>query len=235
MIWIALPILALLILISRLQKPKPISGGSGGAQRTGGNEVDLKAMIDEANKIAGWKTLEEAINEYGKFLGVYKKEGGNIPRTTMTLDEFAQIVKKTVDKKVIAQSIIAIAIREQGASRGLSFPDNNPFGFNAFKCRSDMCVWKDVLHLINGIFLAKDQNGWRWFIGFPSLENAIRAMEISLRKKGFDKIQSPEEFVYLYVRKWWSPTKDENKLQEIIQKEMRNLIAVWRQAGKYVG
>jgi hypothetical protein len=228
MIWIALPILALLILISRLQKqkPKPISGG---APKTGGNEVDLKAMIDEANKIAGWKTLEEAINEYGKFLGVYT-QGGNIPRTTMTLDEFAHIVTKTVDKKVIAQSILAIAIREQGASRGLSFPDNNPFGFNAFKNG-----WTYIRHLTNGIFLAKDKNGWRWFIGFPSLENAIKAMELALRRKGFDKIQSPEEFVYLYVRKWWNPTKDENKLQEIIQKEMRNLIAVWRQAGRYVG
>jgi len=225
MIWIALPILALLILISRLQQKqkqlKPTKPKTG--------EMELKAMINEANKIAGWKTLEEAISEYGKFLGVYA-QGGNIPKTTMALDEFAQLVKKTVDNKVIAQSIIAIAIREQGANRGLAFPDNNPFGFNAFKGG-----WKSIKHLINGIFLAKDRNGWRWFISFLSLENAIKAMEISLRNKGFHRIQSPEDFAELYVKRWWSPTKDEKTLQEIIQKEMRNLVAVWKQAGRYVG
>ncbi len=233
MIWITVTILALMLLISRLQKARP-KKIIGGAPKTGGNEVDLNAMIREANKVAGWKTLEEAVNDYGKFLGVYVR-GGNIPKTTMTIDQFAQIVKKTIgtsteDKKVIVQSIIAIAIREQGAERGLAFPDNNPFGFNAFAGK-----WQNIRHLINGIFLAKDRNGWRWFIGFPSLENAVKAIEISLRNKGFNKIKTPEDFVKLYVRKWWSPTKDEYELQKIIQKEMRAIISIWNRAGKYVG
>jgi len=221
MIWFALPIIALLILISKL-KTKPR-----------GVYMDIKSLIREANKIGGWSG-DKPPTEFGEFLGVYlgRDPRSDIPRTVMTLEEFARIVKQTTgsSNKVITQSIIAIAIREQLIQGKLIFPDNNPFGFNAWRGG-----WGSIKHLINGIFLAKDRQGWKWFLSFPSLQHAIKAMDIVLRKKEFHTIKMPEDFANLYIRRWWSPTKDENKLKEIIRRETPNLASIWRRAGKYVG
>jgi hypothetical protein len=255
MIWVALPILALLILASLTKKQK--KGSSGGGSRSGSKEegkeegkmdkIDLQRLILEANDKGGWKWKDKETNkviildkppeEFGKFLGVYlgNDPRSDIPKTVMSLSEFAQIVKQTIgtsttEKRVLVQSIIAIAIREQGAEGGLKFPDNNPFGFNAWKGG-----WQYIRDLISGIFLAKDRQSWKWFLSFASLNDAIRAIERALRRKGFHTIQSPKDFVNLYVRKWWSPSNREDEIQQIIQREKRNLIAVWNRAGRYVG
>ena len=198
--------------------------------------MELKSMIIQANKRGGWQG-DTPPTEFGPFLGIYRAGHPNsdIPTTIMSFSQFADFVKRTIGtdtptKLKIAQSIIAIAIREQAGKGGLVFPDHNPFGFNAFKGS-----WRSIRPFIKGIFLAKDRIGWAWFLGFHSLSDSIKAIAIVLYNKGFHEIQSPEDFVKLYIRKWWSPTKDENELQKIIQKETPALVSIWRRAESYVG
>ncbi|MFZ8804262.1 MAG: hypothetical protein ACO2PO_14930 [Candidatus Calescibacterium sp.] len=232
MIWIALPVITLIILISRKKR---------------GLAMDLKSMIMQANERGGGKYWDEKTRkwiiwdtpptEFGKFLGVYRQGNPNsdIPTTVMSISQFADIVKRTIgidttEKLLIARSIVAIAIREQLIRGQLIFPDNNPFGFNAFKNS-----WKSIRQYINGIFLAKDLKGWVWFLSFYSLQDAVKAIATILQSRDFHRIQSPDDFARLYIRRWWSPTKDEKELQKIIQKETPNLVAIWNQAKGYVG
>ena len=223
MIWIALLIVALLILVAI-------------RRRKGGVAMELKNMIREANRRGGWSG-DNPPTEFGKFLGVYRQGNpkSDIPTTIMSISQFADLVRRTIgtettEKLLITRSIVAIAIREQGRRGGLVFPDNNPFGFNAFKNS-----WKSIRQFINGIFLARDRIGWVWFLSFYSLQDAIKAIETILRNRNFHRIQSPEEFAKLYILRWWSPTKDEQELQKIIQRETPNLVAIWNKAREYVG
>jgi hypothetical protein len=231
MIWIALIIVTLLMLIKRKR----------------GVAMDLKIMILQANERGNWKywdaktrkwiILDTPPTEFGKFLGVYRQGSPNsdIPTTVMSNSQFADVVKRTIgidttEKLLIARSIVAIAIREQLIRGQLIFPDNNPFGFNAFKDS-----WKSIRQYINGIFLARDRKGWVWFLSFYSLQDAIKAIATILKRRDFHRIQSPEDFARLYIRRWWSPTNDENELQKIIQKETPDLVSIWNIAGRYVG
>jgi hypothetical protein len=245
-------LIALIVILAQLKKGSSSgsgsrsgssgsSGGSSGSKESKMDKSQLQALIKEANGWGRWgeERTTPPTEEFKNFLGVYlgNDPRSDIPKTIMTIPEFAQLVKQTIgtdtaEKRALVRSIVAIAIREQAKEGKLAFPDNNPFGFNAFKGG-----WQtiDIKHFSNGIFLAKDRQGWKWFLGFPSLQNAIKAMEVALRYKKFHTIQSPEDFVRLYVRRWWRPSDDESELQKIIQKEKRNLVAVWKMATNHVG
>jgi hypothetical protein len=185
-----------------------------------------KDKIIAANKRGGWRGNEPP-TEFGPFRGVYS---GDIPHTVMKVEDFAKIVKQTIgtdtkEKQTLARSIIAIAIREQRKGGVLQFPDNNPFGFNAWPNG-----WKSIRQYINGIFLAQDRKGWIWFLSFPSLRDAILAIATILEARGFHKISSGEEFARYYVWKWWSPENKEKALSE----NASSLIQIWEETKKYV-
>jgi len=164
MIWIALPIALLLLFISK----------------KGRVVMSLKDKIKQANQRGGWKG-EEIPTEFGKFFGVYPE---NIPRTVMSLPEFANIVKQTIgtnthDKRLIIQSIIAIAIREQGALSGLKFPDNNPFGFNAFKGK-----WQYIRDLRRWYLPCKGSQRLGMVSAFPLPSTFNQSYGARITKKG---------------------------------------------------
>lgn len=189
----------------------------------------LKDKIIAANNRAGgpWKGKDKPPTEFGPFGGVYPID---IPKTIMRVEDFAKIVKQTIgtdtkEKQTLVRSIIAIAIREQRIEGLLQFPDNNPFGFNAWPNS-----WQSIRKYINGIFLAKDKQGWIWFLSFPSLKHAILAIATILKNKGFHNISSGEEFAKYYVWKWWSPKNKEQALSE----NASQLINIWEETNKYV-
>jgi len=185
-----------------------------------------KDKIVIANKRGGWRG-DKPPTEFGPCRGVYPED---IPKTVMKVEDFAKIVKQTIgtdtkEKQTLVRSILAIAIREQRIGGVLQFPDNNPFGFNAWPNG-----WKNIRQYINGIFLAKDKKGWIWFLSFPSLRDAILAIATILWNKGFHKISSGEEFARYYVWKWWSPENKEQALSE----NAPQLISIWEEVRKYV-
>jgi len=185
-----------------------------------------KDKIIAANRRGGWRG-DNPPTEFGPFRGV---SPGDIPWTVMKVDNFAQIVKQTIgtdtkEKQALVRSIIAIAIREQMIRGALRFPDNNPFGFNAWPNS-----WKSIRKYINGIFLAEDKKGWIWFLSFPSLRDAILAIATILRQREFHKISSGEEFARLYVWRWWSPEDKETELS----KNLSSLSRIWEATKKYV-
>lgn len=187
----------------------------------------LKDKIVAANRRGGWPPNDKPPTEFGPFVGIYP---GNIPWNVMRVEDFAKIVKQTIgtdteEKQALVRSIIAIAIREQRIKGVLQFPDNNPFGFNAWAGG-----WKSIRKYVNGIFLSKDKKGWIWFLSFPSLKNAILAIATILRGRGFHNISSGEEFARYYVWKWWSPEDKERALAE----NASNLISIWEETKKYV-
>jgi|GEM_PF-3156038 hypothetical protein len=185
-----------------------------------------KDKILAANKRGGWRG-DKPPTEFGPFRGVYPED---IPHTVMKVEDFAKIVRQTIgtdtkEKQTLVRSIIAIAIREQRREGALRFPDNNPFGFNAWPNS-----WKSIRNYINGIFLAEDKKGWIWFLSFPSLQDAILAIATILRAREFHKISSGEEFARYYVWKWWSPENKEKALSE----NLSSLTRIWEETKKYV-
>ena len=185
-----------------------------------------KDKIIAANQRGGWGG-DKPPTEFGPFRGVYPED---IPQTVMRVEDFAKIVKQiigtdTKEKQTLARSIIAIAIREQRIRGLLRFPDNNPFGFNAWKGG-----WKSIRQYINGIFLGDDKKSWIWFLSFPSLKDAILAIATILRERGFHTISSGEEFARYYVWKWWYPEDKEKALSE----NASALVKIWEETKKYV-
>lgn len=170
-------------------------------------ELIKDKIIAANNRAKGpWKGKDKPPTEFGPFLGVYPTD---IRKTVMRVEDFAKIVKQTIgtdtkEKQALVRSIIAIAIREQRIRGLLQFPDNNPFGFNAWPNS-----WQSIRKYINGIFLATDKQGWIWFLSFPSLREAILAIATILKQREFHTISSGEEFARYYVWKWWSPEDKE--------------------------
>jgi len=212
MIWIAIILVFTLIILSLLKR---------------GLKMEVhKDKIIVANKRGGWGG-DKPPTEFGPFRGVYPED---IPQTVMKVEDFAKIVRQTIgtdtkEKQTLVRSIIAIAIREQRTKGVLKFPDNNPFGFNAWPNG-----WKNIKNYINGIFLARDRKGWIWFLSFPSLRYAILAIATVLKAREFHKISSGEEFARYYVWKWWSPDDKEKALSE----HRSALISIWEETKKYV-
>jgi hypothetical protein len=177
--------------------------------------------IEQANSRGGWGiTKEEPLKELP-----WKKD---FTYTIMDIKDFSEIVKRTINDKLLQKVIIALALREQRYSKDknkIKFPDNNAFGINLFKNG-----WKSAINLVDYKFLARDNAGWAWFAGFNSIERCLKFMEIVLKSKGATNIKTPDDWAYFYVYKWWSPLNKEQALNE----NKNALISIWNEVARYV-